>query len=76
MLSQMDVKELLTIASTTVFVLSMTLNSAFIYIVYTKTRTDIGVYKYMMTCFAICNIVYSSTEFVSKPVRYLLCSLL
>ncbi|EYC36708.1 hypothetical protein Y032_0864g2753 [Ancylostoma ceylanicum] len=67
----MDVKAFLTIASTILFVLAVILNTLFIYIVSTKTRNDIGAYKHMMICFAVCNIAYSSAEFVSKPAIFI-----
>ncbi|EYC02898.1 hypothetical protein Y032_0097g3006 [Ancylostoma ceylanicum] len=72
----MGVVEFLKVASTIVFVLAAALNAVLIYIVSTKTRNKIGVYKYMIICFAVCNIVYSATEYTAKPVWYPLQSLL
>ncbi|EPB67570.1 hypothetical protein ANCCEY_13338 [Ancylostoma ceylanicum] len=63
----MGVVEFLKVASTIVFVLAAALNAVLIYIVSTKTRNKIGVYKYMIICFAVCNIVYSATEYTAKP---------
>lgn len=57
-------------ASTAVFIASTAINVFFIYIVHTKTKQDIGNYKYVMICFAIGNIAYSLAEFISKPVSF------
>ncbi|RCN50926.1 7TM chemoreceptor [Ancylostoma caninum] len=67
----MGVKEILRVASTIVFILSIALNTVLVYIVATKTRNRIGIYKYMIISFALCNIVYSSTEFGTKPAIHI-----
>ncbi|KAL6743634.1 hypothetical protein Aduo_016654 [Ancylostoma duodenale] len=67
----MEVKVFLSTASAVVFVMAITLNAFLIYIVSTKTRNKIGVYKYMIISFALCNIAYSSTEFGAKPAIHI-----
>ncbi|VDO67696.1 unnamed protein product [Heligmosomoides polygyrus] len=46
------------------------INGLFIFLVKTRTRQNIGAYKHLMVGFAICNILYASAEFISKPVRH------
>ncbi|CAJ0588181.1 unnamed protein product [Cylicocyclus nassatus] len=59
------------LASTAVFLASTALNVFFIYIVHTKTKQDLGMYKYVMIWFAIGNIAYSLAEFISKPTIHI-----
>uniref|UniRef100_A0A0K0DMP9 G_PROTEIN_RECEP_F1_2 domain-containing protein n=1 Tax=Angiostrongylus cantonensis TaxID=6313 RepID=A0A0K0DMP9_ANGCA len=47
---------------------SVVVNAFFIYIVYSKTRHETGSYKNVMMLFSLCNILYSTTEFVAAPV--------
>lgn len=56
------------IFSNIAFGVSLLVNVFFIYVVYSKTRRDIGSYKYLMIWFATVNILYSFTEFINKPV--------
>ncbi|VDO81907.1 unnamed protein product [Heligmosomoides polygyrus] len=50
---------------------SLLVNTFFIYIVYSKTKRDIGSYKYLMIWFAVINILYSFAEFISKPTIFI-----
>ncbi|KAL6744262.1 hypothetical protein Aduo_017213 [Ancylostoma duodenale] len=67
----MAVHDYVEAASTVVFIASTVINVFFIYIVHTKTKQDIGNYKYVMICFAIGNIAYSLAEFISKPTIHI-----
>ncbi|VDO67698.1 unnamed protein product [Heligmosomoides polygyrus] len=62
----MEVEKLIFVASTTTFSLAIVLNLFFIYLVKTRTRQNMGTYKHLMISFALCNILYASTEFVSN----------
>ncbi|KHJ77123.1 hypothetical protein OESDEN_23257 [Oesophagostomum dentatum] len=67
----MEIKGIVPIVSTTIFVLAFIVNSFFIYIVCTKSQAHIGTYKYLMISFAVCNILYSLSEFISQPAVYM-----
>ncbi|VDO92591.1 unnamed protein product [Heligmosomoides polygyrus] len=64
------VEDVVFTASAIVLGFSIVINAFFIFIALTKTRHCIGVYKYLMICFAITNIMYSSVEFISRPVSH------
>uniref|UniRef100_A0A0K0CWE4 G_PROTEIN_RECEP_F1_2 domain-containing protein n=1 Tax=Angiostrongylus cantonensis TaxID=6313 RepID=A0A0K0CWE4_ANGCA len=57
------------IASLSLFFVSLVVNAFFIYIVHSKTRQETGTYKYVLMLFALCNIVFSTSELISKPVK-------
>uniref|UniRef100_A0A0R3Q2G6 Pecanex-like protein n=1 Tax=Angiostrongylus costaricensis TaxID=334426 RepID=A0A0R3Q2G6_ANGCS len=42
--------------------------SFFMHIIYSKTRQETGSYKYVLMLFSLCNILYSTAEFVAKPI--------
>ncbi|CAJ0588416.1 unnamed protein product [Cylicocyclus nassatus] len=67
----MEVKQLMAIASTTLFVVALIVNITFIYIVYNNGRKSIGTYKYLLASFSLCNILYSSFEYASKPAVHI-----
>ncbi|CAJ0604420.1 unnamed protein product [Cylicocyclus nassatus] len=57
--------------STTSAALSLVINSLFIYISCKKERKNIGTYRYFLVAFATCNILYSSVEYIAKPVNFI-----
>ncbi|KAK5980763.1 7TM chemoreceptor, partial [Trichostrongylus colubriformis] len=63
-----SVQEFVTVASTVILIVGTTLNIIFIYVIRHGTRSAVGqVYKNIMTCFAVCNIAFASSEFIAKP---------
>ncbi|VDP30322.1 unnamed protein product [Heligmosomoides polygyrus] len=58
------------VSSNTTFTLAIVINGLFIFLVRTRTRQNIGAYKHLMLGFAVCNILYASAEFISKPVSH------
>ncbi|XGW26558.1 hypothetical protein V3C99_007288 [Haemonchus contortus] len=64
----MDVQQIVSDASTLILVLGTVLNLIFIYTIRNGTRSTVSdVYKNIMTCFAVFNIIFAATEFIIKP---------
>ncbi|XGW26568.1 hypothetical protein V3C99_007293 [Haemonchus contortus] len=68
----MHVEELVSYGSVGIFALGTTLNIIFIYMIRHGTRNGVSdAYKNLMTCFAICNIAFSTTGFIAKPSNHI-----
>ncbi|VDO58956.1 unnamed protein product [Haemonchus placei] len=65
----MDVQQIVSNASTVILVMGTMLNLIFIYTIRNGTRSTVShVYKNIMTCFAVFNILFAAAEFIIRPV--------
>ncbi|VDM72641.1 unnamed protein product [Strongylus vulgaris] len=65
---KMDIEKILDPVSIAQLFVAILVNSFFAYIVCKKGEKKIGTYKYLLISFAACNIIYSSSEFLAKPI--------
>uniref|UniRef100_A0A7I4Z2V8 G_PROTEIN_RECEP_F1_2 domain-containing protein n=1 Tax=Haemonchus contortus TaxID=6289 RepID=A0A7I4Z2V8_HAECO len=64
----MDVQQIVSDVSTVILVLGTMLNLIFIYTIRNGTRSTVSnVYKNIMTCFAVFNIIFAAAEFIIRP---------
>ncbi|KAK6028793.1 7TM chemoreceptor, partial [Ostertagia ostertagi] len=68
----MNVQQFISYGSVVIFVSGVVINIIFIYVIRNGTRNSVGqVYKNIMTCFAICNIVFATMEIIAKPAIHI-----
>ncbi|KAK6010590.1 7TM chemoreceptor, partial [Ostertagia ostertagi] len=68
----MNVQQFISYGSVVIFVSGAVINIIFIYVIRNGTRNSVGqVYKNIMTCFAICNIVFATMEIIAKPAIHI-----
>ncbi|CAD6190266.1 unnamed protein product [Caenorhabditis auriculariae] len=50
------------------FCLGVVINSTLIFLIKTKSRKELGVYRYLMMSFAFCGIGYSTVDLITQPL--------
>ncbi|VDM65754.1 unnamed protein product [Strongylus vulgaris] len=67
---KMDIEKILDPVPIAQLFVAVLVNFFFAYIVCKKGQKEIGTYRYLLISFAVCNIIYSSSEYLAKPSTF------